>query len=202
MRSRVREGRGECSARTKASTPGYPKDSIAGGPRPVDNARHAASDNLAAHRRSEGKERMKRSVTAVIVIAALLIPASASAAGKKYVGEFDKGGKVSFKLAKQRDGDKVVKRLRWSGVPISCSDGDHTWTVRFAFPIKVKRGGVFGYSFQEGAGNIMFAGGEVHRRRAQGHVAVRGRVHTNDGVRDGCRTIGPRARAYWHAKRV
>ena len=106
---------------------------------------------------------MKRSLTAVVVAMALLIPASASAASKKYVGEFEKGGKVSF---------------------------------------KVYRGGAFGHNLTPGPGNIQRLVGKIHRRTAEGYVFARGRVFTDDGIRNGCQTPGRRGRVEWHAKRV
>ena len=46
---------------------------------------------------------------------------------------------MSFNV-RQDDGDKKVKRFKWSKVPITCNDGDHTTTSKpFDVAIPVNR---------------------------------------------------------------
>jgi hypothetical protein len=138
----------------------------------------------------------------VVVLVALLIPASASAA-KRYVGEFEDGGKVRFKVVKQRDGDKVVKRFKWSKVPITCSDGVHTTTSKpFDTSMKVRRkSSRFRILLvSRGVDTRIGVTGKLRGRRerkATGFITADGRIRHDDGVGQ-CST----GKAKWHAKRV
>jgi hypothetical protein len=142
---------------------------------------------------------MRRSLTGVvIVLVALLIPVSASAA-KKYVGDLEHGGTVRFKVVRDNHGHKVVRRFRWSNMRINCNDGDHTYDATFV-PMRVNRKNKFGYTAV--TPNRLLRGivrGKVRRRKAYGWINVDGRIRHDDGVSDGCYA------GYhedWHAKRV
>jgi hypothetical protein len=146
---------------------------------------------------------MKRSVTAGIVIATLLIPASAFAAGKKYRGEVEGGGTVSFQVVKRDNGRKVVKRFRWNNIIVECPDGDHTYDA-VMYPMKVFRGGFGTVAITPDLQTRAVIKGEVHRRKANGWLNVEGRIPHDDGVDDGCGTqiFRPNRRVKWDAERV
>jgi hypothetical protein len=146
---------------------------------------------------------MKRSLSAIVVGLALLMPPSASAAGKKYRGEVEGGGTVSFQVVKRDNGRKVVKRFRWNNIIVECPDGEHTYDA-VMYPMKVFRGGFGTIAVTPDRRTRAVIKGEVHRRKANGWLNVEGRIPHDDGVDDGCGTLifRPNRRVKWDAERV
>jgi hypothetical protein len=145
---------------------------------------------------------MKRSLSAGVVVLALLLPASASAAGKKYTGDVEGGGTVSFKVVKRDNGKKVVKRFRWNNIIVECPDGEHTYDA-VMYPMKVNRGEFGTVAVTPDQRTRAIIDGEVHRRKANGWLNVEGRIPHDDGVDEGCGTLifRPNRRVKWEAER-
>ena len=108
---------------------------------------------------------------------------------------------MSFKVVRQ-GGHKVVKRFRWSNIPLTCSDGEHTYDAEFFFPMRVNRRNGFAAVVltvdRRGRGGVK---GKLHGRQADGFINAEGRIPHDDGVGEGCVTTKDR-KARWHAERV
>jgi hypothetical protein len=120
-----------------------------------------------------GKQLRRALATALVGLAAALVaPAAASAA--TYTGSFPDGGTLSFSTV-TKDGKVVrVKSFAWKKVPISCDQGDFTYSAQLPFSISVKNRA---FSIKAtGLGVIQSVSGRLthQRQRANGTLNVFG----------------------------
>jgi hypothetical protein len=111
--------------------------------------------------------------TAIVAIGLIAIaPAAASAA--TYTGSFADGGTLSFKTV-TRDGKVVrVKQFAWKNVPVSCDQGDFSYSAQLPFSMSVKN---LAFSIKAtGVGVIQSVSGRLthQRRQANGTLNVFG----------------------------
>ena len=119
---------------------------------------------------------MKRFLIPALLTAALVLPASAAAKTKHYVGAVSPSGSISFNVVKKKKKGKKtkpqVKGFSFSGLPVNCADGPHTTHGFVSFPVKL-RGGNFNIS---ASSSVTGATLEVHGNLAAGTIQVAGNV--------------------------
>jgi hypothetical protein len=72
---------------------------------------------------------------AVAMVVACLAPSAASAAS--YAGSFPDGGALSFKTVTRNGKIVRVKGFAWSDVPVTCKQGDFTYTSTLPYSLRV-----------------------------------------------------------------
>jgi hypothetical protein len=79
---------------------------------------------------------MRRLVIPLALVLALALPASALGAAKRYAGDWDGGGTMSFKVKRAHHEKKVVA-FSFAAFPLNCEGGAETTTgfINFAIPV-------------------------------------------------------------------
>jgi hypothetical protein len=144
---------------------------------------------------------MKKHGIAVLAVAvALLAPASAGAAGKKFQGAFANGGTNSFTLKKTKHGKKVFN-FEWVGFSLACDGGPATSSDGLTFSVRVRN-----QKFEAVAtpgdpkkAKLTLAGKFTSKVTAEGTMRIEGsRVPLDGGGRDRCDS----GKVAWTAERL
>jgi hypothetical protein len=144
---------------------------------------------------------MKRLLTLAGITAAVVFPASGSAATfKHYLGTVHGGGTMGFTLKRFHNGHRKVLHFRWADVPVKCQQpdppGHELSTYTFSHSLRIKRG-----QFRDldvaGPGAALHVTGHLsHRsRRAVGTIRILGDISEGNG----CTTGG---NVTWHGHQV
>lgn len=145
---------------------------------------------------------MKRLLIGIGVVAAIGLPATASASSTDLAGNIDPSGTITMTVKKGNNGTKVVK-LIWHNLPVMCNSGNYTAsgdTTGFAF--KVNRQNEFGATLTN-AGHTATAKIEGklknHGTKATGTIRNQGQVLTDsNGSQAGCDS----GKRDWSAQKV
>ena len=146
----------------------------------------------------------KHGIASLAVVAALVAPMDASAAGKKFEGGVDGGGTVSFTLKKTQNGEKVVK-FTFLAVPADCSGSPETVSGRVTFGIKVDRNE---FETKAVAGNpdnpksALKLTGKIRKNSAKGTLSVSGSKVLIDPGAEGERAACKTGKLSWNAPKV
>jgi len=85
-----------------------------------------------------GHAKQLRLVAPIALVAiALAGIAPAAASGASYTGSFPNGGTMSFNAVTKHGKIVRVKRFSWSGVPVSCLQGDSSYTAQLPVSMSV-----------------------------------------------------------------
>jgi hypothetical protein len=153
-------------------------------------------------RRAAGFERgenlMKRYLLVAGIVGALVVPAQAVAATKNYAGSVDPSGTVGFQAVVKHGHAKRIKGglgppaygLLFTNVPMTCNDGQHTTSIRFAYDIAVSSN-AFTTTATNGVSTVHADGVfKHHAKKAKGTFKAKGQLNgTDDGLtHTGCKT--------------
>jgi hypothetical protein len=111
-------------------------------------------------------------LAAAAIAVAGLAPSAASAAS--YTGTFPDGGTMSFKTVTRNGKITRVKGFAWSGVPVTCKQGDFTYSAQLPFSLAVANR-LFSITVPDGS-VIQSVSGRFtnHRRKASGTLNAYG----------------------------
>lgn len=111
-----------------------------------------------------------------MAIVALALPTLAGAAATTdYEGTFaGDTGSVSFRLVRDH-GDRVVKRWRWQGLPVTCTDGEQQSRGRYLFDLRVRDRAFRGRAVRREAGEVV-GGAKVTGTFQRGYASASGEL--------------------------
>jgi hypothetical protein len=133
---------------------------------------------------------MKRLLIGIGVVAAIGLPATASASSTDLAGNINPSGTISMTVKKKNGHTKVVK-LIWHNLPVSCNSGDYTASGdSTGFVFKVNKQNEFGATLtnQSQTATAKIAGKlKNHGTKATGTIRQQGQVLTDaNGTQAGC----------------
>jgi hypothetical protein len=138
---------------------------------------------------------MKRILLPVLAVAALLVPAAATAGSRHYTGPDEAGGTVDFNRV-VNDGHKKVKNFIFDGIPADCDAGTVLFNNATApLPaMKIKDGSFHGAFTNNHGGYIIVNGTFSHKnKRADGTLRLYGDLGSQTNCESG--------KTHWSAQR-
>ena len=141
---------------------------------------------------------MKRKLS-IVLLAGLLVPATAFAGTRSFAGHIDPVGHIEF-TAKTTAGHvvKVKRGLRFRGVRVRCDSGRTRIHGKFPTPMAVVKRQFNGTVTYHGSGKVTVDGTFTHHgRRAFGTIKVSGRFTLPDPDLTNCH-----ADHTWHAHKI
>jgi hypothetical protein len=120
-----------------------------------------------------GSHRVRRAAIAVVLVAALVLPASAPAGVIGYSGTFEPGGKLSFGL-KEVDGKRYVTRWKWWEFPVTCANGEQVTRGKYLFKLRVRHRKFVGRGVRRSPSGRVIGGAKVRGEFGPGHETAAG----------------------------